>query len=389
MPTSKIITASITDDAVTTAKTSGIPTLFRPNIQPLVINGDMAVAQRGTSTTSNGALIDRWKVWDSTDGVITYTTSTESPEEEGFTNSLKVACSTADTSIAADQYAQINYFIEGQDCQTMKYGTSSAETITLAFWIRSKQTGTFCTNVIKAAGSGTRYEIVNEFTVSVADTWEKKIITMSPTAGSTSFITSAAGAIADSNANGYAFSISLAVGTDYHTTNNTWVAASDKMSTSNQTNFMSSTSNEIYITGVQLEVGEYSATNIPPFQHESYGNNLSRCQRYYQKIAEGNGKRWDLVSSARTTAYVDFVFPCTVVMRTQPTLDAVSGTDYYYVYSSNGGYDKFTVPVINSNYNEGSMLVTGYYSGGSYTAGDSLFASTDNASAYLALDAEF
>ena len=202
MPTSKIITASITDDAVTTAKTSGIPTLFRPNIQPLVINGDMAVAQRGTSTTSNGALIDRWKVWDSTDGVITYTTSTESPEEEGFTNSLKVACSTADTSIAAAQYAQINYFIEGQDCQTMKYGTSSAETITLAFWIRSKQTGTFCTNVIKAAGSGTRYEIVNEFTVSVADTWEKKIITMSPTAGSTSFITSAAGAIADSNANG-------------------------------------------------------------------------------------------------------------------------------------------------------------------------------------------
>ena len=114
----------------------------------------------------------------------------------------------------------------------------------------------------------------------------KKVINISPTAGSTSLITSSGGAIANDNGEGIFVLFALAIGSNFHGTNNTWVAAT-KVATSNQVNWMDSTDNNFYLTGVQLEVGEFSSTTLPPFQHESIATNLARCQRYYFQSTEG------------------------------------------------------------------------------------------------------
>ena len=254
----------------------------RPNAMPLIINGSMAVAQRGTSFTSNGYTLDRWTMDESTDGAVTVTQDTDVPSGYGFANSLKIDCTTADGTIGADQYAAMVMFFEGQNLQLFKYGTSSAENLTLSFWVKAVKTGTYCIRFVKEAGSGTRYETPIEYTVSSASTWEKKVINLSPTAGSTSLITGAAGAIANNNSAGFRIGFTLAAGSNKQGTNNTWVAGSDKMGTSNQVNGLDSTSNNFWITGVQLEIGEYTSSTLPPFQHESYGDNLLRCQRYFE-----------------------------------------------------------------------------------------------------------
>ena len=351
-------------------------------VTPIIINGDMSVSQRTTSESSVNSVkysaCDRWYTNPQNIGTYTISQSTEVPTGQGFGKSYKVDCTTADASPSANDIFQIQQRIEGQNLQLIKKGTSNAEATTLSFWVKSNLTATF--GVTLQDNDNSRI-IGSTFAISSANTWEKKVISLD---GDTT------GALDNDNANSLQLQFCLGTGSTYTGADNTsWGAsANGKLGYGVTGNIASSTSNEFYLTGVPMEVGEFDANTIPTFPFESFDNNLRKCQRYYQKIAEGNGKRWDLVSSARTTSYVDFVFPCTVVMRAQPTLDAVSGTEYYMVYSSNGGYDKFSVPVINSNYNEGSMLVTGYYSGGSYTAGDSLHASTDNSSAYLALNAE-
>mgnify|MGYP003116555885 CR=1 FL=1 len=376
--------------AITQIPPRGIePGARRINAQPIIINGDCAIAQRATSATGKTAsgyyACDRWHLNISSLGTWTIAQealSSGNAYDNGFRTALRFDCTTADASPSAADHGYFRQKLEAQNIQMFKKGTSNAEKYTLAFWVKSNKTGTNIFTCGLYDHDNTR-SVFQNYSISSADTWEHKVL---------NFPADTSGVIANDNAVGMDVRWYLGAGSNY--TGGTQATSAWEAQTSannlpsGKVNLADNTANDIAITGVQLEVGEFDSDTLPSFQYETYGDNLSRCQRYYQKIAEGNGKRWDLVSSARTTSYVDFVFPCTVVMRTQPTLDAVSGTDYYYVYSSNGGYDKFTVPVINSNYNEGSMLVTGYYNGGSYTAGDSLFASTDNASAYLALDAE-
>ena len=376
--------------AITQIPPRGIePGARRINAQPIIINGDCAIAQRATSATGKTAsgyyACDRWHLNISSLGTWTIAQealSSGNAYDNGFRTALRFDCTTADASPSAADHGYFRQKLEAQNIQMFKKGTSNAEKYTLAFWVKSNKTGTNIFTCGLYDHDNTR-SVFQNYSISSADTWEHKVL---------NFPADTSGVIANDNAVGMDVRWYLGAGSNF--TGGTQATSAWEAQTSannlpsGKVNLADNTANDIAITGVQLEVGEFDSDTLPSFQYETYGDNLSRCQRYYQKIAEGNGKRWDLVSSARTTSYVDFVFPCTVVMRTQPTLDAVSGTDYYYVYSSNGGYDKFTVPVINSNYNEGSMLVTGYYNGGSYTAGDSLFASTDNASAYLALDAE-
>jgi len=306
-----------------TATGFGDATNFRPNVDPLIINGDMELSQRGASFASNGYTLDRWIMDENSDGAVTVTQDTDVPSGYGFAKSLKVDVTTADASIAANQSCGFTQFFEGQNLQLLKYGTSNAENLTLSFWVKSVKTGTYCIRFVKEAGGLTRYETPIEYTISSASTWEKKVINLSPTAGSTSLITGAAGVIVNSNASGFRIMFTLAAGTDYHSTNNTWVAGSNKFATSNQVNFLDSTSNNFWLTGVQLEVGEYTSATLPPFQHESYGDNLARCQRYYQLVQNWSG---GVVNAS--TAYVNAQFWCT--MRTTPsvtTTGALNGND--------------------------------------------------------------
>ena len=262
----------------------------RPNAEPLIINGNMNVWQRATSaTTTTGAYatVDRYKISEDTDGSYStqrHTMSNAEKQTTGFDYALQANCTGTDSSIGASQTAEITQKIEAQNCQVLQYGTSNAKNLTLAFWVKSNKTGTYCVAIRKR--DSTSYDIPIEYTISSADTWEKKVINISPTAGSTSLITSSGGAIANDNGEGIFVLFALAIGSNFHGTNNTWVAAT-KVATSNQVNWMDSTDNNFYLTGVQLEVGEFSSTTLPPFQHESIATNLARCQRYYFQSTEG------------------------------------------------------------------------------------------------------
>jgi hypothetical protein len=197
------------------------------------------------------------------------------------------------------------------------YGTSDAKTITLSFWVKSNKTGTYSISLYKF--DGTSYSYVKNYTINTANTWEKKIIIITPTAGSTTFITSSAGQIANDNSHGLDINFILSVGSN-HTggTDDSWSSNLEHYATSSNVNWMDSTSNNFYITGVQLEVGPQST----PFEHEPAGFTLSKCQRYYYRL-EGNKSSWmypirtnNANGYRRTTIH----FPTT--MRTTPTATA-------------------------------------------------------------------
>ena len=291
-----IDTSHIADDQVTGAKIENNPTIagnltvsgdLIPS-EPLsnrnmIINGGMQIWQRGTSATAAGVntynTADRWMFAESADGGFTserHSMSLAELNTTGHFYALKLVCTGVDSSVAAGAHSTFMQNIEAQNLQHLQYGTASAKTITLSFWVKSNKTGTYCVAIEKP--DTTAYRIPIEYSISSADTWEQKKITITPTAGSTSLITSAAGVITNDTGIGLTVRFALVVGSTYHGTNNTW-GTSNVLATSNQVNWQDSTSNNFYITGLQLEVGS-SAT---PFEHRSYGDELIRCQRYFEK----------------------------------------------------------------------------------------------------------
>ena len=290
----------------------------------LIINGAMQVSQKGTSAVAvpNGgtSTVDRMKFYESTGGAYTSEQSSDVPAGQGFSKSIKLACTTADSSIGAAEIATMSQVIEGQNLQRLNYGTSDAKTITLSFWVKSNKTGIYTIAIYKHAGGGTAYGCPVEYTISSANTWEKKTITVTPTAGSTTLITNSAGAIIDSNGAGIEVHWGLAWGSNYNSTNNTW-SASGFYSTSNQVNWLDSTSNNFYITGIQLEVG----TNASDFEHRSFGDELAACQRYFTRIPRIDGSSANTeIANGMGNATNNFLgvisFP--TEMRANPTLTA-------------------------------------------------------------------
>ena len=287
----------------------------------LIINGAMQVFQRRTTTYQAGLpsydTADRWRMRESTDGTFTsqkYTMSVSEQNTTGHAAALQLNCTGADTSIASAQYAYIATTVEAQNCQHLQYGTANAKTLTLSFWVKSNKTGTYTINVRKQ--DSTQYVMPIEYTISSADTWEQKTINISPTAGSTSLITSSAGTIVNDNGEGLQIGWSLAWGSNYHATNNTWTSG-NSYSTSNQVNWMDSTSNNFYITGVQLELGD----NATPFEHRIYADELVKCQRYYQTYT-GTNMIWAPLSGNDAYAVSNYLLP--VEMRATPTASGVS-----------------------------------------------------------------
>ena len=254
---------------------------FRPNAQALIINGSMAVAQRGTSTASitGGGFYtaDRFGTNNSGAFIGTWTQTQESLSSgdafnDGFAKSLKMDNTTANGSPAANSQCRIDYNFEGQDLQLLKHGTANAEKTTLSFWIKATKTGT---NIVKMYKPDADRSCSIAYTVSTTNTWEKKVL---------NFPADTSGAvIANDNTTGIQMSFGIAMGSSYTsgTLATTWAADASANAFVGQVNNADSTSNNWEITGVQLEVGEYTSSTLPPFQHESYGDNLSRCQRYY------------------------------------------------------------------------------------------------------------
>ena len=252
----------------------------------LVINGDMRIFQRATSATTSTSTydtVDRFLLYESSDGAMTSEKEDLSVADQATTGqrtALEMNVTTADGTIAANQFAAIYHRIEAQNLQHLLYGTSAAKNLTLSFYVKSNKTGTYCISFNK--NDSTEYFIPIEYTISSANTWEKKVIVLSPTAGSTSVITASGGAIADDNGVGLQITFGLAWGSNYHGTNNTWTTSAH-LATSNQVNWLDSTDNNFFLTGVQLEVGD-QATD---FEHLPHDVQLQRCSRYYHPLSYG------------------------------------------------------------------------------------------------------
>lgn len=275
MPLSTIKTASLADNAVSTAKIAdtAVSTAKMANEalngrRNLVINGAMEVDQRNATTTL-GAItygLDRFTAYKSHDGTQTMVQSTEAPT--GFKNSLKVTTTTADSSLAAGQRSSIIYRFEGQDTAHLEFGTSDAKTITLSFYVRSSITGTHGGNV--GNGSDNRgYPFT--YTISSADTWERKTITIP---GDTS------GTWVTTTARGLQICWGLGVGTTYSGTAGAWASADYNSATGATTGVTNTLNATWYLTGVQLEVG----STATPFEHRPYADELQRCKRYFEKM---------------------------------------------------------------------------------------------------------
>ena len=295
----------------------------------LIINGAMQVFQRATAATAAAGgyeTADRFIMGEVSGGAYTTERSTDHPTSSGY--SLKAQVTTADTSLSAAHYAYIFHKIEAQNLQHLAYGTSSAKTLTLSFFVKSNKTGTYTVNLYKPDGTG--YIFVQEYTIDSADTWEKKTITISPTAGSTSFITASAGAIANDNGSGLEVGFGLAWGSNYTGgTSGSWSSNTNHYATTNQVNWLDSTSNNFYLTQIQIEVGEQAT----PFEHHSFADELRRCQRYHYRrditiydVAAMGG-----VSSTNRGAYL---LNIPTAMRAKPSCS--QGSNIYCWYSAGG-----------------------------------------------------
>ena len=248
------------------------------NFRNIIINGDMSIAQRGTSTASiTGSgynTVDRFRTNMGTAGTWTQSQSTDVPTGQGFAKSLKMDCTTANASLSAGSYLIIDQRVEGQNLQYLKKGTSSAESTTISFWVKSAKTGTYIAALQDM--DNTRY-IANSYTVSSANTWEKKTITY---AGDTT------GAFGNDNGATLKVQFWLVAGTTYSsgTLATSWETTTNANSAVGQVNLADSTSNDWYVTGVQLEAG----TSASEFEFLPHDVNLKRCQRYYQTLGFGH-----------------------------------------------------------------------------------------------------
>jgi len=237
----------------------------------LIINGAMQVAQRGTSFTSTGHTLDRMQMLTANTDNVAFTTTQSSTAPDGFANSLKVDITTAETTLDSNELFRLLYKIEGQDLQHLNYGSSAATSATLSFYVRSNVTGVYTVEFrLNAAGTST---ITKQYTISSADTWERKELTLPA---------NTATAIDNDNTNGLEISFALAAGSNFTTGSlgTSWASTATASRYAGQAaNVMSSTSNEWYITGIQLELGEQAT----PFEHEPYAVTLRKAQRYHYR----------------------------------------------------------------------------------------------------------
>jgi hypothetical protein len=379
-----VTAAKITDATITAAKLASGTVQNQSAFKNIIINGDMSIAQRGTSTTgigtSNGYFsCDRWKTGTSGTNTLRFTQSqsTDVPSGQGFPFSLKMDCTTADASLSSGDRIEISPRFEGQNLQYLKKGTSSAESLTLSFWVKSNKTGTYIAELFDT--NNTR-QISQAYTIDSASTWEKKTLTF---AGDTT------GVFTNDNNASLQVSWFLAAGSNMTsgTLSTTWTSNTNANRAVGQVNLADSTSNEWYITGVQLEVG----TTASDFEFLPYDVNLQRCQRYCYAVNGVSSDETSLVASGLITgtanAKIDIVSP--VPMRTYPSISEAG----LQLNASGGAVDVSQNSVqdnANTTFSPSSLVVNVTADSGTpFTAGQSFLLRLDNAtSAFLKLDAE-
>jgi hypothetical protein len=312
-----------------------------------IINGDMRIAQRGTSSVNTDASypVDRFYMFKSSSG--TFTSQQSSIAPAGFKTSLLCTVTSPDASptTAGREYG-ITQNIEGYNVADMEFGNSNAKTITLSFWVRSSLTGTFggsFSNNAYDRGYGFTY------TINSADTWEQKSIT---------FVADTSGTWVTDNGTGLRVRWSFGAGS--LGTANVWGSWINGVT--GQTNLISTSGATFYITGVQLEQN----TSATPFERRMFGQELANCQRYFETLTSVT---W---TNVVTGVYNGIHLPWKVTMRSSPTVTTFStvtntsgkiryqdGASDVNSYLGGSSVDGGAIAVNNTSTNVGSnMFVT-------------------------------
>jgi len=346
------------------------------NFRNIIINGGMDIAQRGTSesgVTASTFVTDRNIFIPVTAGTWTVSQDTDVPTGQGFAKSSKLQCTTANTSLAADSSIVFQQRFEGQNLQYLKKGTANAESLTLSFWIKSTKTGTAVAELVDR--DNTR-QISKSYTISSANIWEKKTITF---AGDTT------GTLDNDNARSFDLQLWYVAGTDFSsgTLTTSWNTYSTSVNRAvGVTNFADSTSNIIYITGVQLEAGQVASD----FEFLPHDVNENRCLRYFRvvndtvsgSVAFGNG----FTGAYNTTTQVIAGRQLSIRMRTSPTvtLSALSTFDL----------EPFDVPPssLTAQSTSPNEVVLNADDPSARTKGFACVISMDTAGGYVRMDAE-
>jgi len=292
-----------------------------------LINGAMVIDQRnaGAAVTVNSISVSPY-ITDrffcngvTSDGVFTAQQTTTAPA--GFTNSLKFTVTTADASIGATQRYEFAQVIEGFNFADFNFGSANAKTFTLSFWIRASVTGTYGGAFVNEAANRS---YVFSYTITAADTWEYKTITV--TGDTTGTWTGAT--------NGYGLRVywSLGEGSTYQTTAGSWTSGF-YIAPTGQTNLIATLNATMYITGVQLEKGS-TATS---FDYRPYGTELALCQRYcyVYRILSGTFNAFGIGGFFETTTATVLPTRHPVEMRAAPTFSFTAANTFYCQTTSN------------------------------------------------------
>jgi hypothetical protein len=330
-----------------------------------IINGAMVIDQRnaGAAITGSGEYpVDRFVIVNSTDGA--FSAQQDSSAPTGFVNSLKVTTTTADGTLITSQQLVLLQHIEGYNVADLNWGTANAKTVTLSFWVRSSLTGTFG-GVLRNSAADRSYPFT--YTISTANTWEQKSITV---AGDTT------GTWLTTNGRGISLVLGLGAGPDRSGTAGAWAGATYSSATG-ATSVVGTNGATFYITGVQLEVG----TQATSFEYRQYGTELALCQRYYYGLS-GAGVPI-MIGQAYTTSAVIGAFVIPTEMRAIPTLSY----NILNAWTSTGSASNATTWTIDSG-SSNKLLRIGASGGSSLVAGNASGMYFEGAASYFNLSAE-
>ena len=351
---------TVNADTLVTSTSGGILGAGNASIMKnRIINGAMVVNQRATTLTDYGYATDRWSYNPTSASKASVAQSSTAPA--GFVNSL-LTTSTAATTVGTNDIYIVEQKIEGYNIADLGWGTADAKTVTLSFWVRSSLTGAFG-GALGNAGPDRSYPF--SYTISAANTWEYKTITV---AGDTT------GTWNTTNGAGIRVIFSVGSGATRSGTANAWTGTSNIVQPTGSTSLLATNGATLYITGVQLEVGS-SATG---FEYENYTSLLSKCQRYYWTNTGSASIMAIGVGGFPTTSRCDTTTSFPVQMRTIPSV-SFTGTpaiDDYYSVSGNVSSVAATYLTQNGGVVVNNMAVSTFVSGrvGRYTLGSGAYA---------------
>jgi hypothetical protein len=363
-------------DEVAVAAGGSVAAAFNSNgvfFRNRIINGDMRIDQRnaGAAVTTSGAFpVDRFAITNTSDGAFSAQQDSSVPTGSGFVNSVKVTATTADATLTAAQTLNFSQGVEGTNVADLMWGTASARPVTLSFWVRSSLTGTFGGS-LRNNGGARSYPF--SYSISVADTWEYKTVTIPGDTSGTWLTTTGLGV---------QVVFGLGAGPDRSGTAGAWVSA-NVVAPTGAVSVIGTLNATWYVTGVQLETGSVAT----PFERRPFGTELMLCQRYYYRMKATGVNAFFGTGLVDTTTNALFITTFPVSMRTAPSaLDQTGTATDYRVTTGGANIVCSSVPVFASG--EVFSVRTQFVVASGLTVGQAMIGRSETSNAYLGWSAE-